>query len=167
MKETKKTNPLVFVGIGCLVLVVLMSIGTFFVGKFFASKIAGGALGKVIENKTGVSVDVGSGKMPDNFTKDFPIYTGSKVTSSLSGGEGDQGTGFWLTLTTPDTFEKVVSYYKTALPGSGWTVTSNYSSGETQTETVQKDTMSGTVSIVRESDAKETQIVIVLGEESK
>lgn len=167
MAEKKKTNPLVFVGIGCLVLIVLMSIGTFFVGKFFASKIAGGALEKVIENKTGVSVDVGNGKMPDNFPKDFPIYSQATVTSSLSGGANESGKGFWLTLTTPDTLEQVASYYKTALPGNGWTVTANYSAGGTQTETITKGTMSGTVSLVRESDAKETQIVIVLGEESK
>ncbi len=184
----KKTSPLVFVGIGCLVLIVLISLASAFVGKFFASKIAGGLLGKVIESKTGVktnikdleqgkmtftdtktgaTVDVGGNKVPDDFPKDFPLYPGAKVTSSLSGGQGSKGNGFWLTLTTADSLGKVTDFYKTAFATSGWTVESSYTASGTTTQTVKKGTMSGSVSIVREDGADETQIVIVLGEESK
>ena len=186
-KKKKKTNPLVFVGIGCLVLVVLIGLGSAIVGKFFASKIAGGMLGKIIESKTGVktnikdleegkmtftdektgaTVDVGSGKMPDNFPKDFPVYPGVKVTSSLSGGQQGEGGGFWLTLSTGDSVDKVTAFYKTALASNGWTVEANYTANGTSTQAVKKGAMSGNVSVTREEDASETQIVIVLGEES-
>lgn len=164
--EKKKTSPLVFVGIGCLVLLVLIGLGTTIVMKFFAKSIGTGMLEKAIESKTGTTIDLGGGSMPENFPKDFPVYPGVKVTSSLSGGESDKGTGFWLTLSTPDALDRVTTFYKTSLVSSGWTETANYTANGTTTKTVKKGTMSGSVSIMREESAEETQIVIVLGEES-
>jgi len=182
----KKTNPLVAIGIGCLVLLVLAGIGLTIVMKFFASKIGGGMLGKVIESKTGVktniedlekgkmtftdsktgaTVDVGSGTIPDNFPKDFPIYPGANVTSSMSGGQNGQGSGFWLTLATGDALDKVTGFYKTAFTTGGWTTQATYTADGTTTQTVKKGDMSGSVSIVREDEGT-TQIVIVLGEDS-
>lgn len=188
-EEKKKTNPLVYVGIGCLVLIVLLGIGATIVGKFVASKVAGGMLGKVIENKTGVktniadlekgkmtftdnktgaTVNVGTGEVPETFPKDFPLYPGAKVTSSLSGGKNSEGNGFWLTLMTPDSFEKVASFYKSAFTGSGWTVeaTAMYTENNS-TQTVTKGNLSGSLSIVKGDNGEGTQIVIVLGEETK
>ena len=184
--DKKKTNPLVYVGIGCLALLVFAGIGMAIVGKFFASKIAGGMLGKVIENKTGVktsiqdlengkmtftdsktgaTVDVGSGKVPVNFPKDFPIYPGAKVTSSLSGGTQGEGSGFWLTLTTGDAVEAVADFYTKGFASGGWTIEATYTANDATTQTVKKGTMSGNVSIAREDEGT-TQIVIVLGEDS-
>jgi hypothetical protein len=190
MAETKthkkKVNPLVAVGVGCLVLLVLAGIGFTIVMKFFASKVKDGMLSKIIENKTGVktniqdlengkmtftdpktgaTVNVGSGSMPENFPKDFPMYPGAKVTSSLSGGQGGQGSGFWVTLMTPDATEEVAAFYKTAFASGGWTITATYTADDTTTQTVKKGILAGTVSTVREDEGT-TQIVIVLGEES-
>lgn len=187
MNEKKKTNPFVFVGIGCLVLIVLIAIVSAIVGKFVASKIAGGAIEKAIEDKTGIktniedlgqgkmkftddktgaTIDVGSGEMPENFPKDFPIYEGAKVTSSLTGGESREGSGFWLTLTTGDSVDEVSSFYKINLAANGWTETANYTSEGVQTQVIKKGTVEGTVAITRDEEAKETQIVVVLGEET-
>ncbi len=187
-EEKKKTNPLVYVGIGCLVLLVVLGLAATAIGKFVASKITGGMLGKVIENKTGVktniqdlekgkmtftddktgaTVNIGSGEVPQNFPKDFPLYPSAQVTSSLSGGK-DQGKGFWLTLTTKDSFETVVSYYKNALTGNGWSVEATAMFTEnSSTQTVKKGDLSGSLSIMKGGDGGETQIVIVLGEEAK
>lgn len=183
----KKVNPLLVVGIGCLVLLVLAGIGSAIVMKFFAAKIAGGVVGKVIENKTGVktniedlqkgkmtftdsktgtTVDVGSGSIPDNFPKDFPIYPASKVTSSLSGGQTEKSNGFWLTLSSSDSLDAVREFYKTSFTSNGWAVEASYTAGGTMTQTVKKGSMSGSVSIVREEGSSETQIIIVLGEQS-
>jgi len=163
--EKKKTNPLVIVGIGCLVLLVLVGVGTTFVMKFFAKKVSTGLLESAIENKTVVSMDIDSGKIPDNFPKDFPVYPGIKVTSSLSGGQNGQGSGFWLTLTTADSVAMVTEFYKSAFATNGWQEQATYTANGTTTQTVKKGNLSGSISIVREVDASETQIVIVLGGE--
>jgi hypothetical protein len=184
--DKKKTSPLVYVGIGCLVLIVFAGIGMAIVGKFFASKIASGMFGKAIEsqtgiktniqdlekgkmtftdNKTGATVDVGSGKVPDTFPKDFPVYPGAMVTSSLSGGKPGEGSGFWLTLTTGDAAQKVADFYTKGFASGGWTIEATYTANDTTTQTVKKGSMSGNVSISREDEGT-TQIVIVLGEDS-
>src|SRR3989344_3507920 len=101
MPETsgkKKVNPLVFVGIGCLVLLVLLGVGSTIVTKFFAKQIGTGLVEKAIESKTGVKtniedlekgkmtftdektgakVDIGTNEVPDTFPKDFPLYPGA------------------------------------------------------------------------------------------
>ncbi len=182
----KSTNPLVFVGIGCLVLLVLFGIGSTFVMKFFAKKIGTGLVEKAIESKTGVKtdiqdlekgkmtftdsktgakVDIGANSVPDTFPKDFPIYPGSKVTSSLSGAQAGKSNGFWLTMTTPDGSESVVSFYKNELTKNGWTVDSTFTANDMTTQGVSKDTWKGSLSMGKSSSDSETQIVIILGQE--
>lgn len=184
--EKKSTNPLVFVGIGCLVLLVLLGIGSTVVMKFFANKIGSGLVEKAIESKTGVKtniedlekgkmtftdsktgakVDIGSNTVPDTFPKDFPIYPGSKVTSSLSGAQTGKSNGFWLTMTTTDTSEKVVSFYKTELAKSGWTVDSTFTANDMNTQGISKGTWKGSLSMGKSSPDEETQIVIILGQD--
>lgn len=184
--EKKSTNPLVFVGVGCLVLLVLVGIGSTVVMKFFAKKIGSGIVEKVIESKTGVKtniqdlekgkmtftdsktgakVDIGANEVPDTFPKDFPIYSGAKVTSSLSGAQAGKSNGFWLTLSTPDASDKVVSFYKTELAKNGWTIDSTFTANDTTTQTISKGTWKGSLSIAKSSSDAETQIVIILGQD--
>lgn len=182
----KGSNPLVVVGIGCLVLLVVLGIVGSIAMRFFAKRIGLGLLQGAIENRTGVKtnlqdvangkmtftdqktgaqMDIGSGKIPDTFPKDFPLYPGVKVTSSLSGAQQGKSNGFWLTLSTADSQDKVVSFYESNLKSNGWTVTATYSAANTSTQTVSKGKMSGTVAITGGSSNKETDIVIILGED--
>lgn len=184
----KSTNPLVFVGIGCLVLLVLLGIGSTIVMKFFANKIGTGIVEKAIESKTGVKtniqdlekgkmtftdsktgakVDIGSNSVPDTFPKDFPLYPGAKVTSSLSGAQAGKSNGFWLTMTTPDTSEQVIAFYKTELEKNGWSVDSVFNANGMNTQGISKGTWKGSLSMGRSSSDSETQIVIILGEDEK
>ncbi|OGG12165.1 hypothetical protein A2Z00_05805 [Candidatus Gottesmanbacteria bacterium RBG_13_45_10] len=187
--ETKKsgTNPLIFVGIGCLVLLVVLGVAGSLIGRFLFKNAATSLIEGAIENKTGVktnlndiaqgkmsftdpktgsTVDIGSGKIPDSFPKDFPIYPGAKVTSALAGAEKGKNSGFWITLSTSDTVDKVGAYYKSQLSAKGWETTATYSAGDTSTQTVSKGDMSGSVAITRASDAKETEIVVIVGQDS-
>ncbi len=178
----KQTNPLVYIGIGCFILLFLIGVGMTIFFKFFAKK----AIETVIENKTGVNisdaeqgkmtftdektgakVDIGSNKVPDTFPKDFPIYPGAKVTSSLSGAEAGENSGFWLTMTSSDSVEKVTAFYKTELAKKGWKVDSTFSANNTVTETVSKSGWTGSLAITKDEDATETQIVIILGQDEK
>jgi hypothetical protein len=184
--EKKKTNPLVFVGIGCLVLIVLIGVGTTVVMKFFAKKIGTGLVEQAIESKTGVKtniedlekgkmsftdtktgakVDVGTNEVPDTFPKDFPLYRGAKVTSSLSGAQAGKNNGFWLTMTTPDSADAVQSFYKSELGKNGWTIESTFTANQMTNQTVKKGSWSGSLSVGTSSEGGETQIVIILGEE--
>jgi hypothetical protein len=183
-QEKKGTNPLLFIGIGCFVLLVIAGVVSSIAMKFFAKKIGVGLLQSAIESKTGVKtnlgdiekgklsftddktgakVDIGSDKLPDTFPKDFPVYPGAKVTGVLSGTEKGKSTGAWVTFTTADTKDKVSAYYKANLASNGWSDLATYASGDTVTQSVQKGTMSGTVGITRASDATETQIIVMLG----
>jgi len=186
-KSVKKArNPLVFVGIGCLVLLVLLGIGSAFAMKFFANTIGKNMVEKAIETKTGVKtnisdlengkmtftdsktgakVNIGMGEVPETFPKDFPLYPGAKVTSSLSGAESGEGSGFWLTLSTPDSVDKVAAYYKKELATGGWGVESTFSANDTTTQGVKKGTWQGSLSVGKgTADADETQIVVILAE---
>lgn len=187
-KAVKKgTNQLIFVGIGCLVLIVLFGLASSIFMKFFAKKVGIGMLQGAIENKTGVKtnlsdlekgklsftdpktgskVDIGTGKIPETFPKDFPIYTGAKVTSVMSGSEKGNNNGFWVTLSTSDSMDKVSTFYTNKLAENGWETTSNYSSGDTSTRTVTKGIYSGSIAITQSSDSKETEIMIILGTEA-
>lgn len=182
----KKTSPLVFVGIGCVVLIVLISLGSLIIGKFFAKKIGTGLLETSIEKQTGVKtslqdaedgkmtftdektgakVEIGTGTIPETFPKDFPLYPGAKATSALSGAQSGKSDGFWLTMTTGDSLSKVDGFYKSQLPAKGWEITTTYSSGDTTSRTVTKGAWSGSVAVTENSESKETDIVIILGQE--
>lgn len=176
----KQTNPLVYVGIGCLVLVVLAGIGSTLFFKFFAKKAIEGAIesktgvdvsnvdeGKMTftDKKTGTTVDIGSGKVPDTFPKDFPLYPGAKVVSSLSGAESGKNNGFWLTMTTGDSPDAVDAYYKNGLSTNGWTVETTFTSDSTTNRTLKKGTWSGSLAITGEGE--DTQIVIILGQDEE
>ncbi len=180
--KAKKTNPLVYVGVGCLALIILLSLVSAVVGKFVAKKI----VEKTVESKTGVKMDIddvengkltftdsktgakvniGTNEVPDSFPKDFPIYPGSKVTSSLSGSETGTSNGFWLTLATSDDQSKVVDFYKAELRKNAWTVESTVTANDMTSFGVSKGTIKGSVSIGNNSSDNETQIAIILGEE--
>lgn len=188
MAEGKKTNPLVYVGVGCLALLILLGVGSTLVAKFFAKKIGTGMVEKAIESntgvktniedlekgkmsftdeKTGTKVDIGSNTVPETFPKDFPLYPGVKVTSSLSGEQAGKSNGFWLTMSSEDSADKVLAYYKTELGKNGWTVESTFTANEMTSQTVKKGTWSGSLSTGKSSSDDATQIVIMLGEEKE
>ncbi len=178
----KQTNPLVYIGIGCAVLVVFLSILAAVIGNFVAKRFIGGIIesktgiktnlkdiesGKMsfTDPKTGAKVDVGTGKIPETFPKDFPVYPGATVTSSLSGAESGKANGFWLTLSTKDSVDAVAAFYKKQFADNGWVVGSTYTSGDTSTQTVTKSTWNGSLAITSAGNSGETQIVIILGQD--
>lgn len=186
-EEKKSSNTLLYVGIGCLVIIVILGVIGSLAFNFFAKKIGTGIVQKAIEEKTGVktniqdlekgkmtftdektgtSIDIGSNKIPSSFPSDFPLYPGMKLLSSMSGSEKSKGMGFWLTFTTPDSYEKVAAFYKTELPKAGYKETATYAQGDTSTTTITKSTYSGTVSVSRADSATETTVIIMLGQDS-
>src|SRR5258706_151443 len=97
----------------------------------------------------------------DYFSKGFPIYPGSTVTSSLSGDQGGKS-GFWLTLTTKDAESKVASYYGSNLTTNGWKAEATSGNGTGTNWAVSKGNLSGYVTVNNSDNL--TSILIVLGE---
>ena len=180
-KPTKKqTNPLVYIGIGCLIFLFLIGVGVQVFVRFFAKKAIEGAIqqktgvdvsnvqnGKMTftDSKTGAKVDIGGGSVPDTFPKDFPLYPGAKVTSSLSGAQTGKSSGYWLTMTTSDSVDKVSAFYSSQLAANGWTLASTFTANGTTTETATKSNWSGSLALTTDS-SKATQIVIILGQDT-
>lgn len=184
--EIKKSsvNPVAAVGIGCLILLVGLGVVATLAIRFFARQIGTGIIQSAIESKTGVktnlqdiqngkmtitdpktgqTVDVGSGKLPDNFPSDFPQYPGAKVQSAVSGNDTQKDqNGMWVTFTTNDSVDKVAIFYKNELASKGWTTTGTYSAGGATTYTVQKDTQEGSV-VISSSGSNGTAIVVTVG----
>ena len=69
--------------------------------------------GLVIASKDGkntMRLDTTSGKVPDDWPKDVPMYPGSKIAMSMK-----LGRGYTLTQETPDPPAKVAEFYKAQL----------------------------------------------------
>lgn len=69
--------------------------------------------GVVLADKSGketVRVDTTSGKPPEDWPSEVPLYPGGKVQMSMQ-----LGRGATLTLATPDPIPKVIEYYETQL----------------------------------------------------
>jgi hypothetical protein len=189
MADTKSTskkssvNPLVAIGLGCLVLLVLIGVGITIATRFFAKQIGTSFVQSVIENKTGIktnlqdiekgkmsftdpktgeSINIGTGKLPENFPSDFPVYPGATVESSLTGNQTGSANGIWVTFTSPDKMEKIADFYKTQLKNKGWTQTGTMDVGTVVTYTVEKGNLEGTVAINSENKDK-TGILVTLG----
>lgn len=180
--KKSKMSPIVGVGIGCFILLLLVGTGISFAVRFFAKKAGVSVLQGAIENKTGIktnlqdiekgkmtftdsktgqTVSVGSQKLPDTFPKDFPVYTNATVAGSVSGVQDGKGNGFLVTFATSDGLDKVVPFYTKELASNGWRTTASFNSDTVQTWAVSKGAMEGSVSITSEND--QTTILVAIG----
>lgn len=127
---------------------------------FFAKKAAPAAKTDLTltDTKTGQTTNVGGEKLPDTFPKDFPIYQGAKVVSSVSSAQQEKGKGLLVTFTTPDGLDKIVPFYKSGLNTSAWAITSSFDSDTIQTWTIAKGTTEGSVSITSQKDQTTIQV---------
>lgn len=186
---TQKQNVLPFpvvLGIGCLVVSVLslLAFGIAFAvaGKLIFSPLGEGFLKNtfekttgikiqngenganlsVINQKTGESVELGEGKIPANFPKDFPLYPGATPSGSAVGSEKATGKGFWLLLESNDSLLKVTSFYDDQLEGKGWTVEEKNTMGDGSVYKVKKEKLMGNVIISWNKKDAKTTILITL-----
>ncbi len=166
------------IGCGCLLILLLLAVLLALFGGVIIRKLISGAIsqktgltvnvndinqGKLTytDPKTGATLNIGSDKIPADFPKDFPIYPGSTVTSSLSGDQGGKS-GFWLTLTTKDAESKVATYYGSNLTTNGWKAEATSGNGTGTNWAVSKGNLSGYVTVNNSDNL--TSILIVLGE---
>jgi len=75
-------------------------------------------------------------KVPDDYPKDIPIYTPSKVVMAQSA--SDQNTRN-LVLESPDAMDSIVAFYKKGLDGNGWKTESTLATAQMTMLTGSKD----------------------------
>jgi len=75
-------------------------------------------------------------KVPDDYPKDVPIYTPSKVVMAQS--VSDQNARN-LMLESPDTADSIVAFYKKGLEGNGWKTESTMSTAQMTIVSATKD----------------------------
>ena len=81
-----------------------------------------------------------SDKLPDDFPKDVPLYTGAKITSSITAkGTDDKSSSVTVSLTTKDSVDKVSAFYAAELKDNSWVVDSDYTTEEGYALSASKD----------------------------
>jgi len=174
-KPGKGQNKLVMV----LVIVAVVLVGLYFLGKALSRKIGEGIAGSFLSGLSGknVKVDNGGDKftitgedgkvafetgggLPESFPKDFPVYPGAKLVSSFSA-KGEEGDGVSVVWETGDSLDKVSSFYKKALTENGWKVESTFEQNGSFTSTFKKAETGGFVGATAEEGGKVTISVTI------
>jgi hypothetical protein len=103
-----------------------------------------------ITGKNGEQASIGSGKVPDGFPTDVPVYQGP-VTMGYKQDQGGK-VAYYVTLETPDPAKTVVDWYEKQLTDQGWTKKdrndATAGSGETSIFSAEKDTRVANVAAV-------------------
>src|SRR5436190_12078666 len=95
----------------------------------------------------GTEVSINPSTTPNDFPKDFPIYPNSKVISSWKS-EADSTNGFSLVLETPDTLEKVSSFYDSELVKEGFVIDKPIKESNSLTLSFNKNSSKGFIGLV-------------------
>lgn len=185
--EKKSKLPFVaLLGIGCITVIVLslVAFGIAFAvaGKMVLSPFGQGLLKKTIEERTGIKVEngkngekisitnqktgelveLGEGKIPANFPKDFPLYPGAIPSGTAVGSDQATGKGFWLLLESSDSLSKVTAFYDEQLEAKGWTVEETSTMGDGSAYQVKKEKLAGTVILSKGKNDEKATILITL-----
>jgi hypothetical protein len=114
---------------------------------------------KTEEGET-IKVSYGEDKLPDNFPKDVPIYSPSKVMMSQT---IDSKKRIMASLSTEDDPSEVAQFYKKVLPQKGWKIKGEMSMGNMFLIQGGKGEIALNVTINRED--QKTIVSLVIGEE--
>ncbi len=115
-----------YIVIGVLALVIIGFLMRDSLGLTHKVSVAGmnGEVTKKLDGSTTYTNDygtvtTGATKVPDNWPSDAPVYTNATVSQSTT--SNMMGTnGFQVTLTTSDSTQTILDFYKSKLTSSGW-----------------------------------------------
>lgn len=175
-EEIKTTSKKSKKGIIIIVIIVVVLVGLVLIGQYISKMVAQKASSAFLSGVTGQNVNVSGGenvtiktgdgevninsdgKVPDSFPKDFPIYPNSKVTGSFSTNGKDDTKGSSVVWESSDTTAKVSEFYKNELPKAGYTIVTDYTSGDTMTLTFEKSGTSGFIGVGSSDEAKDCNL---------
>jgi len=128
-------------------------------GSVTVEQKGGDASSMTFASKDGKSVtmNVGGGKIPDDYPKDIPVYPGAKVTLTQSLSEKNTRT---LMLETADAADKITEFYKKGLESNGWKVENTMMSGDMNMLTAAKENRQAVLQIMNGGDKRTVNQVI-------
>lgn len=98
-----------------------------------------------------VTVNIGGGKIPDDYPKDLPIYPGAKTTAVQSTSEKHMVN---LMLESGDAMDKIAGFYKSGLESNGWKIENSISTAQMTAFTAAKDNRQAILQILDASDKR-------------
>lgn len=164
----KKSSALKWILIIILIIVIIIILG--FAGCWFVGRKAVRTLQEEAEKVTGyipeeieipgitpekIIEEIEEVTIPEEFPKDFPIYTGAKVESS-----GNYMGMLSVVLSTSDSASKVFSWYKDEIPKADYEVSFEMDTTEGKSIGVEGNEYAGQIIITEEEE--ETSIIITL-----
>lgn len=143
------------------------------IGEEIGEEIAGAAIGGDVEvdddsvtisgEDGDVTISDDSGKVPDEFPSDFPLYDDADLESSSSI-KGEDGTSFYLSLTSSDEPEAIYDWFKSEFEAEGWEIVSdmntNTDDGMTAIISVKKGDVDGSVTMATTDDGSDLGIIV-------
>lgn len=100
------------------------------------------------------------GKVPENFPKDFPVYTKAKFIGSWTA-KGENGYGISVIWQTESSVAEAKNFYMNEFPKAGWQITNTFDADNSSTISFSKDTKSGFLGITRADNL--TTISVTVG----
>lgn len=98
-----------------------------------------------------MTMDVGGGKLPDDYPKDVPVYKDAKIVVTQTISEKD---GRNLVLESDDSAEAIANFYKKELAAQAWTIDNTMTTGGMNMMTATKANRQLTVNITNADDKR-------------
>ena len=99
----------------------------------------------------GMTMNMGEGKVPDDYPKDLPVYTGAKVVLTQSVSDKNARS---LMLESSDPTDKISEFYKKGLESNGWKIENTMTSGDMTMFTAIKDNRQAVLQIMNGGDKR-------------
>jgi hypothetical protein len=103
-----------------------------------------------VTGKDGASMDINSGKPITDYPSDVPLYEGKSVMDIKT----EQKHSRVVSVQTPDSVDKITSFYKSQLDSKGWKIDSTISTPQMTMYVASKDTRALTITIGAAADDK-------------
>lgn len=156
---SKKTVPAI------IAVIILVGVGWFFmkggVGVPTGIDVDRNMDGSATYSSNDGSVTVGAKSYPDNWPGDAPKYSNGQIQYSVSSNQQTGQNGSMITLTTSDSAQKVVDFYKSELGANGWKIEQTANVGTMTVISATKGTMEFSVQVLN-TDNKQTTITIAI-----
>ncbi|MFH1621276.1 MAG: hypothetical protein ABIB04_04300 [Patescibacteria group bacterium] len=113
------------------------------------------------DNKTGNITAFGEDlKLPDNFPKDVPIYSGVKITSVIMDEQGDKAVS--LSLKSTDNPVAVLGWYEKAIKDAGWDEQTSWSANNIESRTYDKDKSHIALTVSKNTENENGSVILLV-----
>ena len=122
-------------------------------GKVTVTEKGKDAASMTITGKNGekVTMDVNSGKLPDDYPSDVPVYKEAKITLTQTISDKN---GRNLVMESGDAADKISAFYKSGLESNGWKIEGTVAMGDLNMITATKASRQFVVQITNSAEKR-------------